>query len=53
MGVVEGGEERISYRERQVVLVQLSESRREIVFVAKVLGKAIRLILEIPHKLDH
>ena len=51
--MVEGGEERISHREGEVVLVQLSESRREIVFVAKVLGKAISLILKMPHKLDH
>lgn len=51
--MVEGREERVSDREGEVVFVQLSESRREIVLIAKVLGKAISLILKTPYKLDH
>lgn len=53
MRVVKGREDGISNREGEIVLVQLSESCREVVLVAKALGKAVSLVLKPPNELNH
>lgn len=51
--MVEGREYGIGNREREVILMQLSESRGEVVPVTKALSEAVSIILKPPHKLNH
>ncbi len=50
---MEGGEERISYWEGEVILVQFHQSRAERQGVTKADGKGISLILKPPDQLSH